>query len=150
MTPLDLTVRPPRGPRALLGGFPMLARTIDRARASLPGGNLGRYISISRGLSATMLAELEIAPDDFVAAVAAAENDDGVLAWLEQRAPRAKIAAAAERVTASRLSEIPAAHRPFVESLYPADLFATCETSFELLERDDSRMWGELVAPASA
>ena len=47
MTPLDLTNRQPRGPRELLGGFPMLARTIDRARASLPGGTLGPYVPLT-------------------------------------------------------------------------------------------------------
>lgn len=147
MTPLDLTQRPPRGPRVLLDGIPMLARTIDRARASLPGGNRGAYIPISGGLSGMLFAQLGIAPDDVLAAVAEAADDQAVFAWLQQRVPREKIAAVAEAVTNSRLADIPADHRPFVESLYPADLLSSCETSCELLERDDHRTWGEL-APA--
>ncbi len=53
MDALDLTTHPPRSPNLRLGGLLMLARTIDKLRASLPGGNLGVYYI--RGFSATML-----------------------------------------------------------------------------------------------
>jgi len=37
MSALDLTQRPPRSPRVRLGGYAMLARVLDKARASLVG-----------------------------------------------------------------------------------------------------------------
>ncbi len=42
-TALDLTQRPPRSPRVRLGGYAMLPRVLDKARASLIG-NVGDYI----------------------------------------------------------------------------------------------------------
>jgi hypothetical protein len=41
MTPLNLTVHPPRVPRAELDGLIFLPRTIDKVRATLPGGDIG-------------------------------------------------------------------------------------------------------------
>ncbi|MBV9971796.1 MAG: DUF5069 domain-containing protein, partial [Candidatus Eremiobacteraeota bacterium] len=43
MEPLDLSKRPPRSPKLELDGLTMLPRTIDKIRATLPGGNLGPY-----------------------------------------------------------------------------------------------------------
>ena len=45
MDALDLTKQPPRGPRELLPTLDllMIARTVDKLRATLPGGNLGSY-----------------------------------------------------------------------------------------------------------
>ncbi|MBV8689631.1 MAG: DUF5069 domain-containing protein, partial [Candidatus Eremiobacteraeota bacterium] len=43
MEPLDLSKAPPRSPKLQLDGLVMLPRTIDKLRASLPGGNLGPY-----------------------------------------------------------------------------------------------------------
>jgi Domain of unknown function (DUF5069) len=43
MEPLDLSTRPPRSGLEKLGGFYLLARTIDKIRAHLPGGNPGEY-----------------------------------------------------------------------------------------------------------
>jgi hypothetical protein len=43
MKPLDLSTRPPRSGLEKLGGFYLLARTIDKIRAHLPGRNPGEY-----------------------------------------------------------------------------------------------------------
>ena len=45
MDALDLTKRPPRSPRDLLPGLDLLmaARTVDKIRATLAGGNIGEY-----------------------------------------------------------------------------------------------------------
>lgn len=86
MTALDLTRRPPRSPHFRIGGIDMLARTIDRARASLPGGELGSYEPIGAGISSLLLGALGIAVADFVRCVEAAENDDDVVAWVYSHA----------------------------------------------------------------
>jgi len=43
MEPLNLETAAPRSPYVQLGGLYMLARTVDKVRATLPGGNLGLY-----------------------------------------------------------------------------------------------------------
>ncbi len=60
MDALDLTQRPPRSPRDLLPGLDLLmaARTVDKIRATLPGGNLGQY-QIT-GFSSSLLNRLGI------------------------------------------------------------------------------------------
>jgi hypothetical protein len=42
MTFMDLTQRPPRSPRVRLGGYVILARMLDKGRATLAGKN-GEY-----------------------------------------------------------------------------------------------------------
>jgi uncharacterized protein DUF5069 len=80
MQPLDLTTAPPRGPRETLAGVVFLPRTIDKVRATLPGGAAGAY-NIP-GFSEMMLEALGIELDAFRAAVSDAANDDGVAAFV--------------------------------------------------------------------
>ncbi|GAC1406541.1 MAG: hypothetical protein NVSMB64_12330 [Candidatus Velthaea sp.] len=91
MKPLDLTQGPPRIPRAELGGVIFLPRTIDKFRATLPGGNLGAYAIA--GFSQMLLDELEIEAADFTAAVAAADSDAAIETFVRERAKPAKIEA---------------------------------------------------------
>ena len=80
MNPLDLTVAPPRGPREALAGVVFLPRTIDKVRATLPGGAPGAY-NIP-GFSEMQLETLGIELDAFHAAVADAADDEGVAAFV--------------------------------------------------------------------
>lgn len=82
MDPLDLTLRPPRSPRESLGGLLMLARTIDKLRATLPGGKLGAYQI--PGFSARLMAELGIEEPALRDVVARASTDDDVVAWVRE------------------------------------------------------------------
>ena len=67
MEPLDLTTRRPRKARDEVAGIVFLPRSIDKARASLPGGTLGEYTR--PGFTATMLKHFGITVDAFIAAV---------------------------------------------------------------------------------
>ncbi len=80
MDPLDLTKAPPRAPREELAGVVFLPRTIDKVRATLPGGELGAY-NIP-GFSEMLLEALGIELDAFRAAVADAANDQAVGAFV--------------------------------------------------------------------
>jgi hypothetical protein len=93
MDALDLTKAPPRGPRAPLAGLELImaARTVDKVRASLPGGNLGAYNV--PGFSTRMLETIGISEDDFRAEVARASNDVEIAAWIRARTTPEKIAA---------------------------------------------------------
>ena len=81
MTPLDLTAGPPRPPRAELDGVVFLPRTIDKVRASLPGGKLGEYTI--PGFTQMMLDTLGIPAETLTAAVATASTDEE--AWANVR-----------------------------------------------------------------
>jgi hypothetical protein len=91
MDVLDLSMKPPRLPRAELGGIIFLPRSIDKARATLPGGNPGPYVL--RGFTTMMLEHLGITEAAFVAAVAAASSDDDVLAFVNEHTSSAQVAA---------------------------------------------------------
>ncbi len=84
MDALDLTQRPPRSPRELLPGLNLLmaARTIDKLRATLPGGNIGEY-QIT-GFSSTLLNALEIPEAALRAAIARAESDEQIAGWIRE------------------------------------------------------------------
>jgi hypothetical protein len=61
-------------------GIIFLPRSIDKVRATLPGGNLGQY-SIA-GFTHMMLEMLNISIDSFTVAIAKAEDDDAVAAFV--------------------------------------------------------------------
>lgn len=58
----------------------MLGRTIDKLRATLPGGDPGVYYI--RGFSAVLLEQLGIGEDALRGVVAEAANDDGVVDYV--------------------------------------------------------------------
>jgi hypothetical protein len=93
MDALDLTKTPPRAPRAPLAGLELImaARTVDKVRASLPGGNLGAYQM--PGFSTRMLEAIGIGEDDFRAEVMRASTDAEVASWIRERTTPEKIAA---------------------------------------------------------
>lgn len=85
MDALDLTRTMPRSARADELGILFLARTIDKARASLPGGSLGQYrISAAdiKTLSAALLQKLGLTEASFVQLVADAESDEDIVRWI--------------------------------------------------------------------
>lgn len=140
MEPLDLTVRPPRGPRERLAGCVFLARTIDKLRAELPGGKLGAYVVVGpRSISAYVLHKLKIDVDELRGVVARAANDDEVAAWLGERVDPAAVAQINAKLDASRVDALPPDEWEFVANLHPLlrerpDL----RTTYELLEADDA------------
>ncbi|MFN2461703.1 MAG: DUF5069 domain-containing protein [Candidatus Velthaea sp.] len=111
---------------------------MDRARPSLGGGSLGTYSPLNRGLAAMFLRSVDVAPEDFVAAVqSAAASDQDVVAWLHERAQPSAITAVCERLRGFKTRDIPAEERPFVERLYEAHRLDDYETAFDLLDTDD-------------
>ncbi|MEA2719064.1 MAG: hypothetical protein QOJ39_928 [Candidatus Eremiobacteraeota bacterium] len=84
MRPTSLRRRPPRDPRARLAGLMVLPRTIDKARALLPGGDPGEY-SISPGVSAWLLGEIGITEAEFLVLVHRAADELEVARYVEER-----------------------------------------------------------------
>jgi hypothetical protein len=91
MEPLDLRNGPPRSPRAELGGIVFLPRSIDKLRATLPGGSIGAYAI--PGFTEMMLEQLGISLADTVEAVRRATSDGDVLAFVSARTTPERIAA---------------------------------------------------------
>ncbi len=95
MGPLDLSSRPPRAPHDRLAGLPLIPRTIDKARALLPGGSFGAYW-ITPGCSAWLLQRLGFDETAFLGLVATAPDDDAIAVEIERRTDvgqRSRIAA---------------------------------------------------------
>ncbi|MBV8638155.1 MAG: DUF5069 domain-containing protein [Candidatus Eremiobacteraeota bacterium] len=76
MEALNLRLAPPRKPSDILGGVVFMARTVDKIRATLPGGDPGPYKV--EGYSMRVLTALGIDLNDFISIVTLAQTDDDV------------------------------------------------------------------------
>jgi hypothetical protein len=84
MRPISLRRRPPRDPRARLGGLMLLPRTIDKARGLIQGGDPGAY-RITPGLSAWLLGQVGLDEAAFLELVRASATEDEVAAAVVAR-----------------------------------------------------------------
>lgn len=80
----DLTQRPPRSPRARLGGYALLPRMLDKCRAELAGTN-GDY-HFACPLDQNILSFLGIDPEALKAEVATGKGDGEILEWINANA----------------------------------------------------------------
>jgi len=85
----DLTLRPPRSPRLRLGGYVLLPRLIDKARAKL-AGTLGEYRYDHRGMNRHFFAFTGLTPEALLAEVASGKGDGELLAWVNATAVPAR------------------------------------------------------------
>ncbi|MGH7659896.1 MAG: DUF5069 domain-containing protein [Vulcanimicrobiaceae bacterium] len=140
MDALDLTKKPPRSPWVKIGGAYMLARTIDKLRAKLPGGNIGLY-RIAPGFSERLLAALGCSEEELSDAVARAKSEDEVVAWASARADKARLEKFNDAVSQRRIADVDdvAAFKgryPIIaEKGFPDDTIL-----FDLLDKDDAML----------
>jgi len=142
MEPLNLTRRPPRSPRQFLPGLElfMLARTVDKIRATLPGGNIGEY-QIT-GFSSSLLNALGISEAVLRKVIAEAESDEEVTAWIREHTDATRYAEInaklAGRTVGERLND------PEFLRRYPSAKSLPPETSrFDHLIADDAEAFGK-------
>ena len=142
MDALDLTKRPPRSPRELLPGLDLLmaARTVDKLRATLPGGNIGEY-QIT-GFSSSLLNSLGISEAVLRKVIADAATDEEVATWIRDHSDAQRyreINAKLEgRTVGERLSDAEFLRR------YPSARNLPPETSrLDHLIADDAESFGE-------
>jgi hypothetical protein len=142
MDALDLTKRPPRSPRELLGDLELLmaARTVDKLRATLPGGNLGEY-QIT-GFSSSLLNALGISEATLRGVIASARSDAQIASWIREHSdPQryAEINAKLEgRTVGERLND------PEFVARYPIVRRLSPETSrLDMLVADDAEMFAK-------
>lgn len=139
MEPLDLTKHPPRSPRERLDGVVLVPRTIDKLRASLPGGNLGAYKL--PGFSTQMLEIIGVSPSDMLEAVRQANSDNDVAAWLREHADVTKYSEVNERLekqTTAGLKDPEDYHRR-----YPIAKRLGLTNLFDVLDADDKALLGD-------
>jgi len=137
MDALDLTKAPPRPPRTPLADLELImaARSVDKIRATLPGGNLGTYQI--KGFTMRLLDSLSITEDDFREAVARAKSDAEVAAWLREHCTTEQFDAfnrtIAQRVVGDRIAD-----GDFLEK-YPNAVTLPLDTPLiDMLKDDDA------------
>ena len=140
MEPLDLRTHRPRSPHAQLDGLYFLPRTIDKIRASLPGGHLGPY-HVAPGMSGILLDLIGVTLADLTAAVASAKDDAEVAAWLRERTDPQQYERANAVLANMKGSDIPPDRQARFQSLYAAELRAKHPVNFDLLDADDDAIF---------
>ena len=138
MQPLDLTTRPPRAPRETLAGLAFMPRTIDKLRAEMPGGNMGKYLNRPDGLSAFMCKRIGVDMDELRAVVASSANEDDVAAWLRERVTPDVAAETSAKLATMTVDRLPPEFQERVRRNHPV-LAGRPElnTFFEIFEADD-------------
>ena len=142
MKPLDLSLRPPRGPRETLAGLAFMPRTIDKLRAEMPGGNLGPYLNQSDGMSAVMCKRAGIDMEELRAVVAAAADEHEVAAWVRERVDPAKAAETSAKLAILTMDRLPPEFQERVRRNHPV-LAKRPELNvfFEIFEADDADVY---------
>jgi hypothetical protein len=145
MTPLDLSKQSPRSSHERVDGVAYLARAIDKARAELPGGNLGPYIVLRPDLptiSSLFYYRTGIVHDEFVAAVAAAESEAAVGAWVRGHASDEQLEKWNAQILNTKLSDLPAPALTRVYDAHPAASHMPLETLLiDVFDADDRSMF---------
>ena len=144
MKPLDLSAAPPRSCYEELDGLMLMPRTIDKLRAFLPGGNPGCYWIDGPivGISGYLLQRLGIDEAELREAVAAAENEDEVAAWLREHTDASQYPLINQtlRHIAPKHAQDPAIFAQiYAETLA---LHPQLDCVIEIIEADDRRTFG--------
>jgi len=85
MNALNLTQRPPRSPRVRLGGYTILPRLLDKARATLAGTN-GDYI-YNNPNDGHFFRFTGLTPEALLEQVKSGAGDWDMLLWVNEHAP---------------------------------------------------------------
>jgi len=138
LTPLDLRTHRPRPVRATILGFYLVARTIDKLRAELPGGNLGPYLNHDTGFSAYVVRRMGLDMNDFRNAVAAAPDEDAVVAWLAARIDTSLAPAVNAKLESFVLERMSAEDQVLVRERHPVMVQRPdLSVLLDILEADD-------------
>ena len=141
MGPLDLSSKPPRGPREEMLGLSFIPRTIDKIRGHLPGGNPGRYIVKQRGMTSYVLKQIKVDPDELIDAVAQARTEADVEHWLREHADLNNVDDLNRRISNVTIGMQDEATLAQMRTFYAGiDAVPKDTKIFDLLERDDAQL----------
>ena len=117
---LDLSTNFPRSPRALLGGYVVAGRTLDKCRSVLAGKN-GEY-HFDCPLDNFFFDFAGISADDFKAFVATGADDEAVGAWIQEHSKiqdEKEVIQWNNDMRGKRIAEMPIALQQFLEGYIP-------------------------------
>jgi len=123
MTAPDLTSQYPRSPRQTLGGYVIVARTLDKCRAEI-AGTLGEY-HFDCPLDNLLFDFTGITADQFREFVATGADDDGVATWIQENS---KVKESRDIIRwnnekrCTRLCDMPIELQEFLEGYIPENL----------------------------
>jgi hypothetical protein len=137
--PLDLTFRPPRGPREKLAGVCFMPRTIDKLRAEMPGGTIGKYINPEVGVSNYMCKRIGIPMEELRAVVAAAADEQEIEAWLNARLDPVVVEEANRKLETLSTERLSPENLAIVKGYHPVmEHRPELVNYFEIFEADDA------------
>jgi hypothetical protein len=135
----DLTKEAPRSPRVRLGGYALLARAIDKGRATLNGTNGGYHYDCP--LDNYFFGFKGVAAADLSALLAEGASDQQVVEWLDGSGAAKsvdEITAFSDSVEAARPYDDPEKRDWFVGECTPLGIDPAESTLFDYLEKDDA------------
>jgi hypothetical protein len=143
MEPLDLRAKPPRSCYEKLDGLMLMPRTIDKLRGRLPGGNPGPYFINGRikGISGYLLERLGISERQLLDAIARADTEEEIAAWLRSRSDSSRYAAINQ--TLRRIKPKHAEDEAYFRSEYAETLklHPELELIVDIIDADDRRLF---------
>ena len=116
-----------------------MPRTIDKLRAEMPGGNMGKYLNRPDGLSAFLCKRIGVDMEELRAVVASADSEASVAAWLRERVDPALAAETSAKLATMTMDRLPPEFQERVRQNHPV-LASRPElnTFFEIFEADDA------------
>lgn len=138
----DLTKEAPRSPKEQLGGYAILARTLDKCRAML-WGNIGDY-HFDCPLDNMLFGWKGIKGDDFKAAVEKGSSDEEMVKWVNENGDKKtpeEVRAWVDQMMAANPYENPEKREWFVEQVKPYNLDPAKTTLFDWLDVDDKESY---------
>jgi hypothetical protein len=140
----DLTKQPPRSPRVRLGGYVILARMLDKGRATIAGKN-GEY-NYACPSDQRFLEFAGINPDALKKELAAGKGDGEILEWINKNAkhPRTETEIAAWSAYSELRAPADTESREFFQGIHAkiAPKREDVVTWFDLLDLDDYVSFG--------
>jgi hypothetical protein len=137
-TAKDLTKEAPRSPRVRIGGYTLMARMIDKGRATL-NGTAGEY-HFACPMDQMLFSYKGVAAEDVKTALASGAGDGEIVAWFNEHGTPKKadeIKAWSDSVEAVRPYDDPEKKEWFAGECAALGLDPTKTTLVEYLETDD-------------
>jgi hypothetical protein len=145
-SPIDLRREPPRSPHERVGGYAILARTIDKCRAVV-AGQVGDY-HFNCPLDQMFFAFKDVAAADLQRHIESGASDEQIVTWLEEAgAPKtpAEIEAWSKGMETVYPYDDPERRSWFIEQCGPLGLDPVRTTLFDYLDADDRASFAEFA-----
>jgi hypothetical protein len=134
----DLTKEPPRSPHERLGGYAILARTIDKARATVEG-RIGEY-HFDCPLDRMLFSFKGVDAQEFLRQVKNGKADEQLVIWMDEsgvpKTPE-EIEKWSDAVEEAKPYDDPDRREWFAEQCQPLGLGPKTTTLFDWLDADD-------------